>query len=680
MYRPNYSPQENAREDLATLSAMGLNVQETNRPRSVHPSATWDGLAALLDFAPDASIVINSAGRIVLLNVQIDRLFGYRQEELIGHPLELLLPERLRAGHTRQRTDYMHAAQPRPMGIGLQLVGRRKDGSEFPVDVSLRPVLVEQSLYVIGAVRDMTAQRLAEQERTRNAERLHQQDQLISLAHDAILVRHPASHIISWNKGAEKLYGWAARQAIGKATHDLLQTRFPVSPEAVNQALERHGQWEGELIHTRRDGSQVIVESRQVLVRDDQGIPSAILEINRDITERRRLERLEQEVQAKRDAHLHVLQTILDRLPFGVFLAQGSELRLVMANRAANTLWGAEWQPGLPREVFLRQQGVRFLTPDGRALSATASPVGQAMLSGEPVLHRQMVISQPDGTRLPILVDAIPLEGLDLFSHPRETGVAPPAERVVLVAYQDVTPLKEAEELKDQFVSLATHELRTPVTIIAGYIDLLLVQATPGKGHELDSWQHEKVRQVKQAAWQLARLTEDLLDVSRMQAVQFELERHPTDLVALTRQVVEHFQATTQSHHLSLHTTLAELYAPIDACRIEQVLSNLLSNAVKYSPNGGLIEVTLERDPEEHEARFRIRDQGIGIPREQQARLFGRFMRAENARAARIDGTGLGLYLCREMIERHGGKICFESEEGAGSTFSFSLPCATGIE
>src|SRR5258706_15228801 len=124
---------------------------------------------------------------------------------------------------------------------------------------------------------------------------LQLQASLIELAHDAILIRDPASTIVSWNRGAEELYGWTAQEAVGQITHGLLKTQFPESREALDRLLASGERWQGELVHTRRDGTQVIVESRQVLVRDDQGQPTAILEINRDISERKQREQENQE-------------------------------------------------------------------------------------------------------------------------------------------------------------------------------------------------------------------------------------------------------------------------------------------------------------------------------------------------------------------------------------------------
>jgi signal transduction histidine kinase len=144
--------------------------------------------------------------------------------------------------------------------------------------------------------------------------------------------------------------------------------------------------------------------------------------------------------------------------------------------------------------------------------------------------------------------------------------------------------------------------------------------------------------------------------------------------VSLVSRQVRQAQMSTARHVLTFESALSSLIVEIDSMRIEQVLANLLGNAVKYSPQGGPIEVALREEDEPHAALLSVRDQGIGIPAREQAHLFGRFVRAHNARATEIAGTGLGLYLSREFVERHGGRLWFESIEGVGSTFSLSLP------
>ncbi len=134
------------------------------------------------------------------------------------------------------------------------------------------------------------------------------------------------------------------------------------------------------------------------------------------------------------------------------------------------------------------------------------------------------------------------------------------------------------------------------------------------------------------------------------------------------------FQLTTAQHTLSLETSLDHLVAQVDPERMEQVLGNLLSNAIKYSPEGGPIQVRLREAVESQTAHLSVQDRGIGIPARQQPRIFGRFERADNSRPYGINGTGLGLYLCRALVEQHGGHIWFESVEGEGSTFFITLP------
>ncbi|HEU5384067.1 MAG TPA: PAS domain-containing sensor histidine kinase [Ktedonobacteraceae bacterium] len=628
-----------------------------------------------LNFSPDAALVIDPAGTIVQLNAQAEALFGYPSGELISQPLEILLPHHLREIHRSQRDQYLHKPSARPMGTGLDLRGRRKDGSEFPVDISLRPFLLGEMVHVLGTIRDMTAQHKVAQERAQLTEQLRLQDCLLNLSHDAILVHDPQGHILSWNRGAEDLYGWKEQEVIGQVTHTLLATRFPNSRKRFVDHLEQEGGWDGDLIHVRRDGQQLIIESRQILVRDAAGQPTAVLEINRDVTERRHLEQMEQEVQSEREERLCLLQMILDHLPVGVFLMQSPHIHLLLANQAAEALWGAAGPQGQPQEDFLQQQGIQLLTPNGQPLSLDEWPSRRVIATGEPILQRQLVIRRADGVRIPIMVDALPLGKLSLLPHLSSTSTPTFSEdeQVVLMVYQDVSILKEAETLKDQFLSLATHELRTPVTVIAGFADLLL-RAARSPEHLLDEWQRKKVQEMKQSCWQLAHLTEDLLDVTRMQAGQFHLERRLTDLVALTQQISKRLQATTSQHQITVQTTLVQLRARVDGCRIEQVLTNLLANAIKYSPAGGPIDITLWEEEQPHEAHFSIRDRGMGIPRAQQTYLFGRFVRAGNVQEAGIRGAGLGLYLCRELVERHGGRIWFESEEHVGSTFFFTLP------
>ncbi len=233
---------------------------------------------------------------------------------------------------------------------------------------------------------------------------------------------------------------------------------------------------------------------------------------------------------------------------------------------------------------------------------------------------------------------------------------------------------RETTRRLDEFLGILAHELRTPLASLRGFAQTLLVQTAQGKGPPLAAWQEKALTGLDLAATRLGELTDDLLDMARLQAGQLELHPEPTDLVPLVQRVVTRLQPTTERHTLALIPLVERLVLSLDPRRVEQVLVNVINNAIKYSPEGGPIEVTIAEDLERQEAILSVRDHGIGIPAQQREQIFQRFVQAENARAAGIEGTGLGLYLCRAIVEQHGGRIWFESVEGQGSTFFITLP------
>ncbi|MEO7021216.1 MAG: PAS domain-containing sensor histidine kinase [Ktedonobacteraceae bacterium] len=243
-------------------------------------------------------------------------------------------------------------------------------------------------------------------------------------------------------------------------------------------------------------------------------------------------------------------------------------------------------------------------------------------------------------------------------------------------AAQDITERKETDQQKDDFICIAAHELRTPIALVRGFAQTLLVQTARGKGPPLAAWQEKALTGLDLATQRLSAFTDDLLDMARLQAGQLELRWEPTDLVALAQRVVTWQQLTTEHHTLTLVPVVERLVMQVDPRRMEQVLNNLVSNAIKYSPDGGAIEVTIRVDAGTPTALLAVRDHGIGIPVRQQAHIFSRFVQADNARTSGIAGTGLGLYLCRELVERHQGQIWLDSDEGQGSTFFVALPLA----
>jgi two-component system phosphate regulon sensor histidine kinase PhoR len=394
-----------------------------------------------------------------------------------------------------------------------------------------------------------------------------------------------------------------------------------------------------------------------------------------DVTETRRL-LLERSSHAETEARRALLQGILDALPSSVYLVHGYEARLVLANHAATILWGASWQPDQPWREFLAQNQIRLARIDNRPLPLSESATLRAVQRGETVSHAQELIRHADGTTLPVLVNAVALrmDHLNVSSLATPQQVTGEPEQAALVVYQDVSALKEAEQLKDEFIGIAAHELRTPIAVLKGYAQMLLIQTARGKGPALLDWQIEALHSIDQGTLRLVELIEDLLDVTRLQAGRLELHVEPVDLVALTRRVVARLQMTTEQHRLSLDTAVDTLVVAADPKRLEQILGNLISNAIKYSPEGDSVALQISRTCGPDTALLCVRDHGIGIPEDQQAHIFERFVRARNTETYGIGGTGLGLYLCRELVERLGGQIWFASNEGEGSTFFIALP------
>jgi PAS domain S-box-containing protein len=531
-----------------------------------------DNLYDLLDMLPDGVAITDETGCIRLVNKQTEVLFGWESKKLLGQPVETLLPERFRTVHVSRRSGYAAKPYMRPMGIGLELFGLRQDGTEFPVEISLSPITIDGTQLVLATIRDVTAQRL-----------------------------------------------------------------------------------------------------------------------------------LEQQARAELAGRLSLLQVVLDELPVGVYLAKGWDAELVLANLRISDIWGAEWPAGQPMAEFVANSGAQVYDVQGGQIPTEHLATLRALRSGQSVWQHQAVIRRHDGSTLSILANAV---ALDPHIFPLLSDVARRPEApipVVLVVHEDVTALAEAERLKDEFVAMAAHELRNPVAVLLGSAHLLR-QATgprpdpvsptsesPENGGIPWEWQEEASTAVVEAGERLAALTDDLLDATRLQANRLELRPEPLDMGALVRRVVKRQHLATDRHtiEMTLPAETDPLLVEADMQRLEQVLTNLLSNAIKYSPDGGSIEVEVSRsvhpkftadtgaEARSEWARVAVSDHGMGIPADQFDRIFARFGRASNARERAIPGTGLGLYLCRELIERHGGRVWFESREGNGTTFTFELPCWT---
>ncbi|HEY7780212.1 MAG TPA: ATP-binding protein [Ktedonobacterales bacterium] len=292
----------------------------------------------------------------------------------------------------------------------------------------------------------------------------------------------------------------------------------------------------------------------------------------------------------------------------------------------------------------------------GNALGFERDPLVQAISAGQTVANRELVMLARDGERVDATVTAAAVR----------SPQGQPVSGVLNV--RDVTRSREAEELRTTFVSVVSHELQTPIAIIKGYASTLR--------REDANWDADTLRPrleaIEEEADRLNHLVGNILYASRIQAGGLRMERVELDLAEVTRAVVRRFNARGHDVHIQVRFPADVLVVHADRERLEEVLLNLLDNAVKYSPRGARIRVRGEVAGDE--VNVHVADDGQGIPIREQERIFQRFERLESAATRRTQGAGLGLYICRAIVEAHGGRIWLRSELGQGSTFSFSLP------
>jgi len=569
------------------------------------------------------------------VNAAACRLLGYTREELIGRSItELVAPDAL----ARQSALARHIREGGAEISEWEL--RRKDGTFVPVELSSNALSGGQ---LRGIARDISERRRAEEALRGSEESLARAQ---SVAHVGSFDWDVRTNEVHRSIELCALFGLGA-EGRSVPPWTLSEMIHRDDREAALRAL-RAAEHEGRSYRiehriVRRDGSERVVLHQGEAVMEGDRV-ARVVGTMLDITERKRVE-------AEREELLQELQAVLDQCPVGIVLARGASGEEVRLNARAKAIVGRPIN-------HVGQYANILLTPDDRPIEADQHPTLRA-LRGERFDSAEFLLRQSDGSKIPVRVGGAPVPGA--------SGAVPKA----VVVFHDISDVKHLERLRAEWSSIVAHDLRQPLNGIALHAKVIKRELARAPGGPIPAAQ-ESAETINRSVTRLSRMIGDLLDLSQLEARRLSLSRCTTDLAALMRSVVEPLVTSEDAQPIELRADGAIPLVNVDPDRIAQVMENLLSNAKKYGASQRPIVVEMGATPEQ--VHVAVTNEGAGIAKEDVPRLFGRFVRAEDATRDTVKGIGLGLYITRELVTAHGGEIAVESVPGGLTTFRFTIP------
>jgi PAS domain S-box-containing protein len=642
------SPLEGPDGILVTVAIRDISVRRMSELQLAQLQGRY---SALLEAAPDAMVVVNQSGGIVLLNKQAEKQFGYRRDELLGQNVKQIIPqgfaERLIADGLRS----VEEALAQQIGMGIELNGRRKDGSEFPIELMLSPSESPDGILVTAAIRDTSVRKKAEMQLAQMEGRYRG---LLEAAPDAMLVVNQNGGIVLLNMQAEKQFGYHRDELLGQNVKQIIPHGFAErliadGLRSVEEALAQQIGTGIELNGRRKDGSKFPLELMLSPLDSPDGI--LVTAAIRDISVRRM-------------AELHLAQ--MEGRYRG--LLEAAPDAMVVVNQAGYVVLlnlQAEKQFGYYHGELLGKK-VKQIIPHGFAERLIAD----GLRSAEEALAQQIGMGielngrRKDGSEFPLELMLSPLssgEDVLVTAAIRDISVRKQAEDHLL---QKMGELNRSNEELGQFAYVASHDLQEPLRMVASYTTLL---ARRYKG-KLDSDADEFIAFAVDGATRMQRLIQDLLTYSRVGSSGKELSETSSE-DALARTLIILRGAIEDSGAVVTHDPLPVVLA--DEMQLIQLFQNLIGNAIKYQ-RAGIPEVRISaiRDGGTQWI-FSVQDNGLGIDPQYFDRIFGMFQRLH--KREEFAGTGIGLAICKKIVERHGGNISVESQPGHGSTFRFAL-------
>jgi PAS domain S-box-containing protein len=597
---------------------------------------------AIFLHAPNAIVIVAPDGTIIAANYQTVALFGYPVRDLVGRGVELLLPERYRGPHAALRQGFNAAPRVREMGANELLYGLHKNGTEFPLEISLSPLPGDQG-EVMAAIRDVTVQRESES-RVRA---------MMDFTPDATLIVGEDGVINFASRQVSALFGYPANELLGRNVDELLPERFQTShierrAEFFEAPQVREMGANAELYGRRANGSEFPVE---VSLSPLPGLPREVMAAVRDVTDRTATESRS--------------RAILQLAPDATIIVDGTG-RILAANRQTTALFGHTHDVLLGMQVEeLMPERFRWSHIPHRD-SFSAAPRVREMGAGADLFGLRA-----DGTEFWIEISLSPLPGRgnDVIATVRDVTDRRAGRNALEHALEQerdaAVQLRDASRIKDEFLAIVAHELRTPIAAIGGFAHVLSHQWD----HHDEVTRRQLVDRISVNAGQMSAMVERLLNMSRLQAGRVELELKTLKVSELLHTIVDSL-ATLEDRPITIEAE-TDRTVVTDESALRHIVTNFLTNAAKFSP----VDIAVEVRAHESEGGLviEVEDHGIGIPAADVPHLFEHFFQGANQLAVG-HGSGVGLSVARLYTDLLGGNIRATSTWGEGSLFSVWLP------